>query len=113
MSAPVDVLCFSHLRWDFVFQRPQHLMTRCARDRRVFFVQEPQFDAAAEPHLTISQRDGVHVVVPHVPGSDGAAIHGDAATSDAMRGLIDDLLNEYDVRSFVAWYYTPMALRFS
>jgi len=21
-----DLICFSHLRWDFVFQRPQHLM---------------------------------------------------------------------------------------
>src|SRR5690606_6909585 len=35
-----DLLCFSHLRWDFVFQRPQHLLTRCARERRVFFFEE-------------------------------------------------------------------------
>ena len=33
-----DVICFSHLRWDFVYQRPQHLLTRCAAERRVFFV---------------------------------------------------------------------------
>lgn len=38
-----DLVCFSHLRWDFVYQRPQHLLTRCARDRRVFFVEEPVF----------------------------------------------------------------------
>lgn len=36
-----DVVCLSHLRWDFVWQRPQHLMSRCARERRVFFVEEP------------------------------------------------------------------------
>lgn len=29
------LICFSHLRWDFVFQRPQHLMSRFARDRHV------------------------------------------------------------------------------
>jgi len=36
-----DLICLSHLRWDFVWQRPQHLMSRFARDRRVFFVEEP------------------------------------------------------------------------
>ena len=36
-----DLLCFSHLRWDFVFQRPQHLMTRFAKGRRVVFWEEP------------------------------------------------------------------------
>ena len=40
-----DLICLSHLRWNFVFQRPQHLMSRFARDRRVFFVEEPVFDA--------------------------------------------------------------------
>ena len=29
------LICFSHLRWDFVFQRPQHLMTRFAATRQV------------------------------------------------------------------------------
>ena len=28
------LVCFSHLRWNFVFQRPQHLMSRFAEDRR-------------------------------------------------------------------------------
>ena len=36
MGQQPDLVCFSHLRWDFVYQRPQHLLTRCARDRRVF-----------------------------------------------------------------------------
>ncbi|PJN93287.1 hypothetical protein CNY89_22000, partial [Amaricoccus sp. HAR-UPW-R2A-40] len=35
-----DVICFSHLRWDFVLQRPQHLMQRFAHTSRVFFVEE-------------------------------------------------------------------------
>jgi len=35
------LICFSHLRWDFVFQRPQHLMTRFAKGRKVIFWEEP------------------------------------------------------------------------
>src|SRR6266545_6872764 len=38
-----DVLCLSHLRWDFVFQRPQHLLTRWADYARVFYLEEPIF----------------------------------------------------------------------
>src|SRR5688572_8603667 len=39
-TSDYDVICFSHLRWQFVFQRPQHLLTRCARKRRVFYIEE-------------------------------------------------------------------------
>src|SRR5712672_3489243 len=45
-----DLICLSHLRWNFVFQRPQHLMSRFARGRRVFFVEEPVYDSS-EPTL--------------------------------------------------------------
>ena len=38
----LDLVCFSHLRWNFVYQRPQHLMGRSARERRVFFIEEPE-----------------------------------------------------------------------
>jgi hypothetical protein len=41
-NAP-DLVCLSHLRWNFVFQRPQHLLTRLAQGRRVFFIEEPVF----------------------------------------------------------------------
>ena len=38
---PANLICFSHLRWDFVFQRPQHLMTRFAREVKVIYWEEP------------------------------------------------------------------------
>ena len=48
MRSSYDIVCLSHLRWNFVFQRPQHLLSRAARDHRVFLVEEPIFgDAAA------------------------------------------------------------------
>jgi len=66
-----DVICFSHLRWNFVFQRPQHLLSRCARDRRVFFVEEPVVDATDRSYVTVTEvQPQVYVVVPHLTNSD-------------------------------------------
>ncbi|MBD0276100.1 MAG: glycosyltransferase family 1 protein, partial [Acetobacteraceae bacterium] len=63
------LLCLSHLRWDFVFQRPQHLMVRAAREFDVLFVEEPLDDAAAgAPRMSFSRRSaGVVVATPHLP----------------------------------------------
>ena len=93
-----DVVCLSHLRWDFVFQRPQHLMTRCARRHRVFFVERPLFDTA-EPRLDVYQRDGVRVVVPHLPTGD------DRRADEATGPLLDDLLGHEGSRPYVVWCY--------
>jgi UDP-galactopyranose mutase len=100
----LDLLCFSHLRWDFVYQRPQHLMSRFARDRRVFYVEEPVF-GADEPRLEIRrQADGVAVVVPHLP-------YAEPGQAEAMqRRLVDGLIADEGIGAHVAWFYTPMAL---
>lgn len=104
-----DMVCLSHLRWDFVYQRPQHLMSRSACERRVFFVEEPVFGATA-PRLEISQRDcGVLVVVPHLP--EGLSDAEVAATEQAL--LLDELFLEYNISDYILWYYTPMAMAFT
>ncbi|HKX27775.1 MAG TPA: glycosyltransferase family 1 protein [Blastocatellia bacterium] len=104
-----DLVCFSHLRWDFVYQRPQHLLSRCARERRVFFVEEPVFDGAT-PELEISRRDdGLWVVVPHLPrGLDENQV---AALQQSL--LLDDLFLARNITNYILWYYTPMALGFT
>ena len=45
------LICFSHLRWDFVYQRPQHLMTRAAHDFDVIYFEEPVFEKTPAPFL--------------------------------------------------------------
>jgi UDP-galactopyranose mutase len=103
-----DVICLSHLRWKFVFQRPQHLLTRCARERRVFFVEEPIYDATGADRLEL-QRDGdVIIATPHLP--PGSPEH---LAIEAQRRAIDDLIAEAGVTRFILWYYTPMALAFT
>jgi UDP-galactopyranose mutase len=107
--SPPDILCFSHLRWDFVFQRPQHLLSRYARSRRVFFVEEPVLDATRAPWMDLRRAGhGVQVAVPHL----GASLGPDAA-AHIQRSLLDDLVAEEEIRDCVLWYYTPLALRFS
>ena len=54
-----DLGCLSHLRWNFVYQRPQHLLGRAARDRRVFVIEEPIYDNGSM-HLEVNEcEDGV------------------------------------------------------
>jgi UDP-galactopyranose mutase len=108
-TAPApDLVCLSHLRWDFVFQRPQHLMTRCARDRRVYFVEEPVFQQGIAPQLHLKTAGPVTTVVPLLP--DG--LTGDACASEQRR-LLDELMRTERMAEYVLWYYTPMALAFT
>ena len=110
MDATFDLVCLSHLRWDFVYQRPQHLLSRCAQERRVFFVEEPFFDASLErAHLAVGERDaGVWVVQPHLPA--GLA---QPQVDAILSALLDVLFAERHIQRYVLWYYTPMALSFT
>ncbi len=101
-------MCLSHLRWDFVYQRPQHLMSRCARQRRVFFVEEP-LPGVGQPYLEVGETpQGVHLVVPRLPAGLTAA-----QSAVAQSALLDELFATRDIREYVLWYYTPMALAFT
>jgi UDP-galactopyranose mutase len=107
-SSLFDMICFSHLRWDFVQQRPQHLLSRCARTRRVYFVEEPIFEDSPV-RLDVTPRiDNVWVVVPRLPSG-----LGDGEVVRLQRQLLDDLLESHQLRSYALWYYTPMAMAFS
>jgi UDP-galactopyranose mutase len=103
-----DLICLSHLRWNFVYQRPQHLMTRCARERRCFYAEEPIFDANGEAQLDLHTSGGVTIAVPHLPGglppSECVAME---------RRLLDELIEGEGIGQYVLWYYTPMALAFT
>ena len=102
-----DLVCFSHLRWDFVYQRPQHLMTRFAREGRVFFVEEPVY-GARKPELSMRvDKTGVCIVVPHL--TDDAA----APRNTSLKGMLHGMFAECRIRNCVKWYYTPMALAFT
>jgi len=105
------LLCFSHLRWDFVFQRPQHLMSRFADDMTVVYWEEPvETDRKSTPLLRVRAAEdhpNVRIVVPHLPeGLD------EAQREAALKRLLDAYSAGLS-RPLVAWYYTPMMLPFS
>jgi UDP-galactopyranose mutase len=103
-----DLICFSHLRWDFVWQRPQHLLSRAAADRRVWFVEEPR-EADGDARLQVTPvNDRLAVVVPHLPAglSPEESCH-------AQRDLLAAWWRDRGFESPLLWYYTPMALAFT
>jgi glycosyltransferase involved in cell wall biosynthesis len=103
-SRATDLVCLSHLRWDFVYQRPNHLMSRAAAGRRVFFVEEP-IRAGATPRIEAVARDGLTVVLPSVP--DGMP---ESEAAEVLRRELDRFLASERVVEPWLWYYTPMAL---
>jgi UDP-galactopyranose mutase len=109
MTNGIDLVCFSHLRWDFVYQRPQHLLSRCACDRRVFFIEEPVF-ANSSMRLDVRETDtGVHVVVPQLP----EGLRSEIAITAVMKEMTYRLFLDQAIDEYIFWYYTPMALNFT
>ena len=108
---PTTLICFSHLRWNFVFQRPQHLMSRFARNMDVIFWEEPvEIGRHEAAYLQVRQAEdaaNVRIVVPHMPQD---------MPQDAREAALSRLLEAHLslVRGpLIAWYYTPMMLSFS
>lgn len=108
---PTTLICFSHLRWNFVFQRPQHLMSRFAREMNVIFWEEP-IDIAEDETAYLQVREAqdaanVRLVVPHLPKG-----MPEDAREAALKRLLDAHLASAQ-GPLIAWYYTPMMLPFS
>lgn len=102
-----DLICFSHLRWNFVYQRPQHLLSRASQQLRVWFIEEPIW--GHELRIEVRSEDiNLNVVVPHIP-------HGTSHEEviAIQRNLIDNLIEQERISDYAAWYYTPMAMLFS
>jgi UDP-galactopyranose mutase len=108
---PTTLLCFSHLRWNFVFQRPQHLMCRFAREMNVIYWEEPvEVGPRETAFLQVREAPNarnVRVAVPHLP---------QGMPDDAREAALSRLLDAHvaSIRGpLIAWYYTPMMLPFS
>ena len=104
----IDLICFSHLRWNFVYQRPQHLLSRFADCTRVFIVEEPVFhDAEDKLHIN-KESDSLYVVVPHIQhgGNEEEVVR-------KQKDMLNTLISVMEISKYFSWYYTPMALSFT
>src|SRR4051812_27282239 len=102
-----DLICFCHLRWDFVYQRPQHLISRFAKTQRVFFFEEPFFEKNAFPTLKIRQvQPNLRIVTPVLPTGIS-----EVQATKSLKSLINRMLIENHVKDYAAWFYSPMFLK--
>lgn len=102
-----DLVCFAHLHWDFVWQRPQHLLSRFAQHGRVFYVEDPFVHPdQIVPHLEIKERqNNLKVVVPHLPANLNTE-----SSELIQEALLAHFFVAQKIEQYVFWYYTPMSL---
>jgi glycosyltransferase involved in cell wall biosynthesis len=102
-----ELVVLSHLRWDFVWQRPQHLISRLAVDQPTWFVEEPMVADVEEPVLRWRRHGLVTQVWLEVPGPHR---HVDFVNpeADCYAEMLASLIGPSERRA--VWLYTPMAL---
>jgi glycosyltransferase involved in cell wall biosynthesis len=104
----IDLVCFSHLRWGFVFQRPNHLLSRFSKHQRVFFIEEPIFHDGDEKLEIENYNENLFVVTPHIKGG-----LSEEEVQNRQRQFINKLFTNMNIERYFSWYYTPMALPFT
>jgi glycosyltransferase involved in cell wall biosynthesis len=104
---PPVLVVFSHLRWGFVYQRPQHLLSRLAGRWQVLFVEEPQLSGGPARLEVREVQPGLTVLVPHTP-INAPGFHDDQIA--AVELLLRTHLETQQLQIDAAWLYTPMAL---
>ncbi len=105
-----SLVVFSHLRWNFVYQRPQHVLSRIAAQCPVIFIEEPIRSATADRLEIIAAAPNVEVWRPHVRGSGPAA---DMTCKAAMQRMVAQGLHQRKIENYWTWFYTSMALPFA
>ncbi|MEO6547707.1 MAG: glycosyltransferase family 1 protein [Ferruginibacter sp.] len=103
----MDLVCFSHLPWNFVYQRPQHLLSRFVVDYRVFYFQEFSYNDMNDGYAIEKSDENVWVVIPRLNQ------HNQNELVERQRAVLKSLFNDQHINEFIAWYYTPMSLLFS
>lgn len=101
------VIAFSHLRWEFVYQRPQQLMSHLSPQFPVLFVEEPVFSEGPARLVRVPKGPNLDVLVPYTP-LRAPGFHDDQLP--LLRPLLEAYVHEQGLQDCVAWFYTPMAL---
>ena len=103
------IVCFAHLRWNLVFQRPQHIMTRLADSFDVLYWEEPREETDCTTARIEREQlgEGIERLVPVLPAG-----LGESARDAQLAGLLEDVLADI-TGPRIFWYYTPMMLGFS
>ena len=102
-----DIVCFSHLRWNFVYQRPQQILSLAAEKNRIFYVEEAVWDAPETKLEITSPQKNIWVIVPFFSQSK------QNDHTDLLRSAVDEMFTLHAITQFILWYYSPMAVMFT
>ncbi|MCX5986166.1 MAG: glycosyltransferase [Chloroflexi bacterium] len=121
-ESPPTIICLSHLRWDFVWQRPQQLLSRFARTRRVYFIEEPIFESSSarssdgasfrlnrEP-IGVPPSTNLTGVVTAQPICRDPGAGGGLVLDEMYAHLLKELVRSENIERYILWFYTPMLL---
>src|SRR4051812_22319793 len=100
-----SIIVFSHLHWNFVYQRPQHLLSRLAANYRILFFEEPEFREGTSGMEISTPLPNLTVCRPHTP-LQKIGFHEEQMPY--LRQMMRDLGTQY--KDPIVWFYTPMAL---
>ncbi len=105
----MDLVCYSHLRWNFVYQRPQHLLSRFAKRFRVFYIEEPIYNNQNTNSYQVTEiEENLWIIAPHLESELSESEH-----LSKQQNLLSDFFKDYNIQKPIFWYYTPMALPLS
>jgi UDP-galactopyranose mutase len=108
MWSSTAIIVFSHLRWEFVYQRPQHLLSRLAEFHRIIFIEEPEFaPASAKCSWRYSLPTSNVLVCRPCTHSQAPGFHREQLPH--LSRLLSELLERERLTDYVLWFYTPMA----
>src|SRR4051794_14648533 len=106
----LSFIVHSHLRWNFVWQRPQQILSRLARDHRILFIEEP-LDEPSAARLDLSEpHPNVIRAVPLLPRAADLSVEQQYQVIVPLlrRALREDPLLAGRFERFVQWFYSPM-----
>lgn len=105
----MQLVCFSHLPWKFVYQRPQHLLSRFTKKYTVYYVEEFIYSTEEDGYTMNITNENVSVIVPHLSNH----FQGVQNETERKKIVVEKLFKEHSIQNYIFWYYTPMALVFS
>ncbi len=105
----MQLVCFSHLPWKFVYQRPQHLLSRFTKKYTVYYIEEFIYSIEEDGYKTNITNENVTVVVPHLSNR----IQNTQNETTRKEIVLKNLFEAYAIESYIFWYYTPMALAYT
>ena len=105
------IVVFSHLRWGFVWQRPQQFLSRFAKKHTVLFVEEPFFDRpdGEKPELQFHRvMPNVTVACPHLEPSWERNPELPNLLRQFAHQAIEEMNDDGEFDKPLLWYYSPM-----